>query len=102
MEYIVDFNNCRAIILEGGEKDRISLTTVQDLAKIVALAVEHDGEWPVMGGMRGSDLSLQELFDVGERVRGTCTVLKTPSCPSILDHLLTSCIIIKRCDRYSG
>jgi hypothetical protein len=88
MEYIVDFNNCRAIILEGGEKDRISLTTVQDLAKIVALAVEYEGEWPLMGGMRGSDLCLQELFDIGERVRGTCKVLK-PSSPSPVSQLLT-------------
>jgi hypothetical protein len=101
MEYIVDFNNCRAIILEGGEKDRISLTTVQDLAKVVALAVEYEGEWPVMGGMRGSDLSLQELFNVGEKIRGTFSILEVLL---FIDPRLPTrpLITIKQCDRYSG
>ena len=58
-------------MLEGGENDRISLTTVQDMAKVVALAVEYKGEWPITGGMRGKDITVGELLEIGGRVRGT-------------------------------
>lgn len=68
----IDFEHCRALVLEGGENDRLTLTTAQDLANIVVKAVEYDGEWPVPGGIKGTELSIQELIEIGERVRGTC------------------------------
>ena len=67
----IDFNNRRAIVLEGGEDSRISLITVQDFCNVVARAVEYDGVWPAVGGIRGDELTVRQLIAVGEKVRGT-------------------------------
>ncbi|KAK4501345.1 hypothetical protein PRZ48_007153 [Zasmidium cellare] len=66
----IDFQNCRALVLEGGEDDRITLTTAQDLASVVVKAIEYEGEWPIVGGITGTELSIRELLEIGERVRG--------------------------------
>jgi hypothetical protein len=68
---MIDFNKRRALTLNGGNDDRITLTTVQDLANVVALAVEYEGEWPVVGGIKGTEISIGELLALGEKVRGT-------------------------------
>lgn len=65
-----DFNNRRAIILEGGENSRISLITVQDFCNIMVQAIEYEGVWPVVGGIRGDELTVAQLIAVGEKVRG--------------------------------
>jgi len=67
----IDFNNRRALTLDGGDDDRITLTTAQDLANVVARAVEYKGEWPVVGGIKGTELSIGQLIALGEKVRGT-------------------------------
>jgi nucleoside-diphosphate-sugar epimerase len=71
----------------GDGEDRMSLTTVQDLAKVVAAAVEYEGEWPEIGGVCGGQITISELIRLGEKVRGEC-------CPSagtlcVVRHLLT-------------
>ena len=71
VEVPFDFNKRRALLLEGGDDDRITLTTVQDLANVVVRAVEFEGEWPVVGGIRGSDMSIGQLIALGEKIRGT-------------------------------
>lgn len=69
-----DFNNRRALILDGSDHVPISLTTVQDLAKVVTKAVEHGGEWPLVSGVSGDKVTVAELIAIGDRVRGTQTV----------------------------
>lgn len=66
----VDFNKRRALTLDGGEDDRITLTTAQDLANVVARAIEYEGEWPVVGGIKGTEVSIGQLLAIGEKVRG--------------------------------
>ena len=66
----IDFNNRRAIIVDGGVDDRITLTTAQDFANVVALAVDYEGEWPVVGGIKGTDITIGQLLAVGEKIRG--------------------------------
>ncbi|KAL4882950.1 hypothetical protein BJY04DRAFT_185473 [Aspergillus karnatakaensis] len=66
----IDFENCRAIILEGGENGYITLTTVHDFATVVAKAVEYEGEWPVASGIRGTRITIGDVIKLGERVRG--------------------------------
>lgn len=68
-----DFCNRRAIIIEGNERDIITLTTVQDCARVVCAAVEYEGAWPVNGGMNGGDISVGELLKLGEKTRGAST-----------------------------
>ena len=81
-------------MLDGGDDDCITLTTVQDLAKVVGRAVEYEGEWPVVGGIKGTDLSIGKIIALGEEIRGTFIpplVLHTPFVLQLLDWpVLTS------------
>lgn len=65
-----DFENRRAIVIDGSDDDRITFTTVHDLANVVAMAIDFEGEWPVVGGIRGTDISIGQLIALGEKVRG--------------------------------
>lgn len=71
MELPFDFNNRRAIVLDGGDDNALTLTTVQDLANVVAKAIDFEGEWPVIGGIRGTTISVKKLLGLGETIRGT-------------------------------
>jgi hypothetical protein len=73
MEMPFDFTTRRALVLDGGDDDRITLTTVQDCANVVARAIDFEGEWPVIGGIRGGDLSIEQLIALGEKIRGAYT-----------------------------
>jgi len=72
----LDFMNRRVIIMEdeddnhGHPPPHLSFTTVQDLAAVVAHAVEFEGEWPTNGGMCGSRVSIPELLEIGQRCTG--------------------------------
>ena len=70
MELPLDFHKRRALILDGGDDDRMVLTTVQDLANVVARAIDFEGEWPVIGGIKGAELSVGQLLALGEQIRG--------------------------------
>lgn len=65
----IDFNQRRALGLEGGDEAKITLTTVQDFVAVVVKAVEYEGEWPVVGGIKGDELTFGELYALGGRVR---------------------------------
>jgi hypothetical protein len=66
---MIDFQNRRAIVVEGHDAV-LSLTTVQDVAAIVARAVEYEGEWPVVGGFSGNKVTVSKIIEIGEKVRG--------------------------------
>ncbi|KAF2494576.1 NAD(P)-binding protein [Lophium mytilinum] len=70
MEIPFDFKNRRALVVDGGDDDRVTLTSVQDLANVVARAIDFEGEWPVVSGIRGADLSVKEVIALGEKIRG--------------------------------
>ncbi|KAK3297322.1 uncharacterized protein B0H64DRAFT_423529 [Chaetomium fimeti] len=70
MQTPIDFGNRRLLMVEGSDDVCITLTTVTDMANVVARAVEYEGEWPVAGGIRGDDLTIGEIIKMGERVRG--------------------------------
>ncbi|KAE9374057.1 nmrA-like family protein-like protein [Stipitochalara longipes BDJ] len=68
-ELQIDFQNSRAIVLGNGD-DRISLTTVEDLAAFVAAAIDYEGEWPEVGGVCGGRTTFSDLIKFGEEIRG--------------------------------
>ncbi|CEN61260.1 hypothetical protein ASPCAL07922 [Aspergillus calidoustus] len=70
IETPIDFEKRRAILVEDGDEGVITLTTVQDFAAVVARAIEYEGEWPVVSGIRGTTLSVRELIALGEKLRG--------------------------------
>ncbi|KAK1714436.1 NmrA-like family protein [Colletotrichum lupini] len=65
-----NFYQRRALVVDGGENAIITFTTAQDLARVVALAVEYEGEWPVIGGVQGAQVSVAQLIALGEKIRG--------------------------------
>ncbi|KAK7911073.1 NAD(P)-binding protein [Apiospora marii] len=65
-----NFERHRAMLVEGHEDAVMTLTTVADLAAIVARAVEYEGTWPATGGIRGNRLTFSQIIEIGERVRG--------------------------------
>ncbi|KAF6798211.1 NmrA-like family protein [Colletotrichum sojae] len=66
----INFHQRRALVVGGGEDAVITLTTAQDAAKVAALAIEYEGEWPIVGGIKGSDLTVRQIIELGEKVRG--------------------------------
>lgn len=58
------------------ERAVMTLTTVADLAAIVARAVDCDDSqrWPLVGGIRGNRLTMKEIVDICRRVRSECSV----------------------------
>ena len=75
MELPIDFHKRRALVLDGGDDNIITLTTVQDFANVVARAIDFDGEWPIVSGIRGADMSIGQLIALGEKIRGAYTSL---------------------------
>ncbi|KXT14155.1 hypothetical protein AC579_9247 [Pseudocercospora musae] len=73
----ISFENCRAFYAEGSENSRVTLTTVSDFAEIVAQAVGLEGTWPEVGGIKGSEMTVKALLEVGERVRGQKFTIET-------------------------
>ncbi|KAK9421833.1 putative NmrA-like domain-containing protein [Seiridium unicorne] len=70
LQSVFDVQNSRAIVLDGHYDPVITLTTVADLAAIVARAVEYQGVWPTTGGIRGNRLKFSQIVEIGSRVRG--------------------------------
>ncbi|KAI5460194.1 hypothetical protein BGZ63DRAFT_266333 [Mariannaea sp. PMI_226] len=70
LETPFDFNKRRALVVDGGDDDPITLTTVQDLANVVARAIDFEGEWPVVSGIQGAEMTVGQLIALGEKIRG--------------------------------
>ncbi|KAK7432009.1 hypothetical protein QQZ08_001299 [Neonectria magnoliae] len=65
-----DFDRLHALVVEGSLDDYITYTSVEDIANVVARAVDHEGVWPAIGGIRGSRVTIGELLQMGETIRG--------------------------------
>lgn len=67
--FFVDFAARRAIVLDDGEQP-IVLTAVADDSEILARALEDERVWPVVGGVRGCCVTVNELVRLGREIRG--------------------------------
>lgn len=65
-----DFENKTALVVEGTLDDEIVYTSAEDVANTVTLAVDHEGEWPNIGGITGDKVTSRQLLDIGEKLRG--------------------------------
>ncbi|KAI1765052.1 NAD(P)-binding protein [Hypoxylon sp. FL1150] len=71
LQSVFDFENNRAMVVEGHEEAIITLTAVSDIAAVVARAVEYEGTWPTTGGIRGSRATFSQILEVDQKVRGS-------------------------------
>ncbi|KAI3391876.1 hypothetical protein diail_6675 [Diaporthe ilicicola] len=78
LDSVFDFQNRRVIMIDGHEDAVMVFTTAADLASMVARAVDYDGEWPEIGGIRGNRVTVSQLIEIGERIR---------DCPFTLDKV---------------
>ncbi|OLN93941.1 hypothetical protein CCHL11_03385 [Colletotrichum chlorophyti] len=76
LDTVFDFQNRRAIVVDGHEDAVMTLTAVADLAAAVARAVEHDGQWPEASGIRGNRVTFADVVEIGEKIRGPFAVEK--------------------------
>ncbi|KAL9070248.1 MAG: hypothetical protein Q9157_005868 [Trypethelium eluteriae] len=70
LQSVFDYYNGRAIVVDGHEDAIMTLTTVGDVAAIVARAVDYEGEWPEIGGIRGNRVTFSQVIQIGEKIRG--------------------------------
>ena len=70
LDTFIDFQNRRAIVVEGHEDAIMTYTAVRDIAGLVARAVEYEGEWPKVGGIRGNRVTVSQIIKIGEKIRG--------------------------------
>ncbi|ETS76627.1 hypothetical protein PFICI_12014 [Pestalotiopsis fici W106-1] len=67
---LVNFEKGTAITTQWTHDNPMAYTAVEDIARVVVRAVDLEGEWPVIGGFRGNQLSVAELIRIGESIRG--------------------------------
>lgn len=67
---LFDFDGMRAIVGEQSLDAKIAYTAVEDIVGVVARAVEYEGEWPRVGGVVGSQVTVAQLLELGEKIRG--------------------------------
>jgi hypothetical protein len=70
LQSVFDFKNKRAILVKDHEDAIMTLTTVADLAAVIARAVEYEGKWPKRGGICGNRMTFSEVVELGGRIRG--------------------------------
>ncbi|KAI0850699.1 NAD(P)-binding protein [Daldinia vernicosa] len=68
LPFLFDFESQHAVAIEGSLDDVIVWTTVQDIAGVVARAVEYEGEWPTIGGISGTKATIGELLRLAETI----------------------------------
>jgi hypothetical protein len=66
--HYIDFEYRQAILVDDGEQP-VTFTLVQDLAALVAEALDYPGEWPAIGGVQGWQTTSAELVKLGEKIR---------------------------------
>ncbi|KAM0814460.1 putative NmrA-like domain-containing protein [Seiridium cardinale] len=73
-EYLRNINrerkNATAMAVAGGRDPPVTYTAAVDIGKVVARAIEYEGEWPVVGGIRGNQLTMEKILQLGEAIRG--------------------------------
>lgn len=68
-QHYIDFETRQAILVDNGEQP-VTFTLIDDLAQVVAAAIDYEGIWPADGGVSGWQTTSAELVRVGERLRG--------------------------------
>ncbi|GKU07926.1 2-hydroxyisoflavone reductase [Fusarium langsethiae] len=66
----INYEERSALVVEGTLDDKLVYTCLDDITNVVTSAVDYDGEWPVIGGISGDRVTMRQLLEIGERVRG--------------------------------
>ncbi|KAG5766774.1 hypothetical protein H9Q72_005146 [Fusarium xylarioides] len=58
-------------VIPGSGNDKFTVTYSEDLARFIARLIDTDEKWPQHGFLSGSDISVNELIAIAERIRGS-------------------------------
>ncbi|KAE9567258.1 hypothetical protein CGMCC3_g16563 [Colletotrichum fructicola] len=72
-----DVENRRALVPEKGDY-RLTMTTIQDLGRVVDAALAYESAWPEVGGISGSSIACSEIIRVAESIRGKFEIITIP------------------------
>ena len=70
----IDFKNRKAIVVDGADDSFINLITMEDFCSFVVRAVEYGGTWPIIGGIKGDQITVKQLILLGEKIRGKYSI----------------------------
>lgn len=68
-QHYIDFETRQAILVDNGEQP-VTFTLIDDLAHVVAEAIDYEGIWTADGGVSGWQTTSAELVRIGEHLRG--------------------------------
>ena len=85
MPTLAMFSDNRIIGLQHHLDDKLTFTSIRDIANVVAAAVDYEGEWPEIGGISGDEVSLRQVQEIGETLKGMLSGIT-----SFLSHNLTN------------
>ncbi|PGH00862.1 hypothetical protein AJ80_09114 [Polytolypa hystricis UAMH7299] len=66
---MLDIQQKKALQLDDGAQWTV-ITSVEDVAKVVALAIDYPGKWPETGGIVGTRIQVKDLISLAQKVRG--------------------------------
>ena len=91
-------------MVEGTLDDEIVYTSAEDVANTVTLAVDYEGEWPTIGGITGDKVTIRQLLDIGEKLRGKHTSCTVDSLTDVMkeSHSGLSGLNLTTCSRASS
>ncbi|KAL8339716.1 hypothetical protein RB601_006022 [Gaeumannomyces tritici] len=69
-ETFINMQEARGFYMEGHEHDSFTLTAITDIVNVVLRAIDYEGEWPVNGGVAGETVTIRQLIELGEKLRG--------------------------------
>ncbi|KAG5746896.1 hypothetical protein H9Q70_010421 [Fusarium xylarioides] len=58
-------------VIPGSGNDKFTVTYSEDLARFIVRLIDTDEKWPQRGFLSGSDISVNELIAIAERIRGS-------------------------------
>ncbi|TGO27213.1 hypothetical protein BPAE_0045g00100 [Botrytis paeoniae] len=85
----IDVKNCKAIIHKD-TKAQITLTSVQDLARVVSKAVDYQNAWPEVSGVRANQVSVLDFIGLCEKTRGQSFIVESVQKSDLEKGMFTS------------
>ncbi|KAI8711354.1 hypothetical protein NCS52_01398500 [Fusarium sp. LHS14.1] len=69
-QWFIDMEKGVAVVPGSGD-EKFTVTYSEDLARFIVRLIDSDEKWPERGFLSGSDISINELIAIAEKIRGS-------------------------------
>ncbi|KAL2672141.1 hypothetical protein Neosp_012839 [[Neocosmospora] mangrovei] len=69
-QWFIDMEKGVAVVPGSGD-EKFTVTYSEDLARFIVRLIDSDERWPERGFLSGSDISINELIAIAEKIRGS-------------------------------